>query len=505
MTPEQSYQELLKRSHEIALIGSTNAVLGWDQEVNMPPKGAQWRAEQSAYLSGLGHRKATAPEIGDLLATIEESDLMADPLSDIAVNVREWRHDYDHAVKLPTDFVEVFSRTASLTQNLWVEARAKSDFQIFAPKLGELIGMVKQKAEYLGYEDKPYDALLDEFEPGEKTERVKQLFAGLRQELVPFLQKIMAASKQPDFAIVEDRDYPVDRQRILGGMASVAYGLDYAAARMDVSTHPFSTNFGPGDQRITTRFDSRNFNDSFFSILHETGHALYEQNLPAQYFGTPRGAAVSLGIHESQSRTWENLVGRSKAFWRHFFPLTRQMFPKTLADVTIDDFHFAINAVKPGFIRVDADEVTYNLHIMLRFEIEQAIINENLPVEEIPARWNALCKEYLGLETPNDRLGVLQDVHWSFGAIGYFPTYALGNLYGAQFFAQARKDIPDLDAYFAVGDFTPLLAWLREHIYQHGQRYRAADLVKAATGKPLSHKPLMSYLREKYSQLYDLS
>ncbi len=370
--------------------------------------------------------------------------------------------------------------------------------------MGELIELTKQKADYFGYDDKPYDALLDEFEPGEKTENVKQLFAGLREELVPFLQAIVNAPRQPDASIVEDRHYPVDRQRILGEMASAAYGLDYASARLDVSTHPFSTNFGPGDQRITTRFDPRNFGDSFFSVLHETGHALYEQNLPDEFFGLPRGDAVSLGIHESQSRTWENLVGRSRAFWQHFYPITRQLFPQTLADVSMEDFHFAVNAVKPGYIRVEADEVTYNLHIMLRFEIEQAIINEGLPVEEIPAAWNALFKEYLGLDVPDDSLGVLQDIHWSFGAIGYFPTYALGNLYGAQFFAQARKEIPDLDVHFAAGNFEPLLNWLREHIYQHGQRYRAHDLVQVITGEPLSYKPLMSYLRNKYSDLYGL-
>ena len=504
MTPEQAYQDLLQRSKEIALIGSTSAVLGWDQEVNMPPKGAEWRAEQSAYLSGLAHRKSTDPKINDLLLAIEKSDLVSDPLGDVAVNVREWRHQYDRATKLPTEFVEIFSRTASLAQHVWAEARAKSDFSLYAPKLGELIELTKQKADYFGYDDKPYDALLDEFEPGEKTENVKRLFAGLREELVPFLQAIVNAPRQPDASIVEDRHYPVDRQRILGEMASAAYGLDYASARLDVSTHPFSTNFGPGDQRITTRFDPRNFGDSFFSVLHETGHALYEQNLPDEFFGLPRGDAVSLGIHESQSRTWENLVGRSRAFWQHFYPITRQLFPQTLADVSMEDFHFAVNAVKPGYIRVEADEVTYNLHIMLRFEIEQAIINEGLPVEEIPAAWNALFKEYLGLDVPDDSLGVLQDIHWSFGAIGYFPTYALGNLYGAQFFAQARKEIPDLDAHFAAGDFEPLLNWLREHIYQHGQRYRAHDLVQVITGEPLSYKPLMSYLRNKYSDLYGL-
>ena len=505
MMPEQAYQELLQRTRELALIGSSSAVLGWDQEVNMPAKGAEWRAEQQAYLSGLAHRKGTDPAIDDLLRTIEESDLVSDPLSDAAVNVREWRREYDRATKLPTEFVEEFSRTASLAQHVWAEARAKADFSLYAPKLGELIELTKQKAEYYGYDDQPYDALLEGFEPGEKTENVKRLFAGLREELVPFLQELVNAPKQPDPTIVEERDYPVERQRILGEMASAAFGLDYASARLDVSTHPFSTNLGPGDQRITTRFAPRNFGDSFFSILHETGHALYEQNLPDEFFGLPRGEAVSLGIHESQSRTWENLVGRSEAYWRYFYPITRQMFPKTLADVSMEEFHFAVNAVKPGYIRVDADEVTYNLHIMLRFEIEQAIINEGLPVEDIPATWNALFKEYLGLDVPDDSKGVLQDIHWSFGAIGYFPTYALGNLYGAQFFAQARKDIPDLDDQFAAGNFEPLLNWLREHIYQHGMRYRAHELVQVITGEALSYKPLMSYLRDKYSKLYGLA
>jgi carboxypeptidase Taq len=504
MTPQETYQELLARAREIALIGSTNAVLGWDQEVNMPPKGAEWRAQQSAYLSGLAHRKATEHQIGELLAVLEASDLVQDPLSDEAVNIREWRHSYDREIKLPTDFVEKYSHTASLAQNVWAQARAANDFSLYAPKLAELIELTKQKADYIGYDDKPYDALLDEFEPGEKTENVKRLFAGLRDELVPFLQAILASPHQPDASIIEDRDYPIERQRILGEMASVAFGLDYASARLDVSTHPFSTNFGPGDQRITTRYRARNLGDSLFGTMHETGHALYEQNMPAAFFGMPRGSAVSLGIHESQSRTWENLVGRSKAFWQHFFPITRQLFPQALADVSLEDFYFAINAVKPGFIRVDADEVTYNLHIMLRFEIEQAIINENLPVDDIPARWNALFKAYLGLDVPSDTLGVLQDIHWSFGAMGYFPTYALGNLYSAQFFARARHDLPDLDASFARGDFSPLLDWLRQNIHQHGQRYRAADLAQVVTGSPLDYKPFMAYLREKYTPLYQL-
>ncbi len=504
MTPQQAYEALLQRAKEIAYLNSVQAILGWDQEVNMPAKGAAWRAEMQAYLAGQVHRKITDPALGDLLAQVEASDLVADPLSDVAVNVREWRRDYEMATRLPTEFVERFAQATSLGQQVWGEARAKGDFSLFAPHLAQITQLARQKAEYLGYEDQPYDALLDQFEPGETTENVQRLFSELRQALIPFLHAILDSPVQPDPTIVEDRDYPIERQRILAELAAAALGLDPKASRLDVSTHPFSTNFGPGDQRITTRYHSRNFNDAFFSVLHETGHALYDQNLPQEHYGTPRGEAVSLGIHESQSRTWENLVGRSRAFWQYFFPLVRQFFPTTLADVDLDTFYFAVNAVKPGFIRVDADEVTYNLHIMLRFDIERAIINEGLPVEDIPATWNALFKEYVGLDVPDDRQGVLQDIHWSSGAIGYFPTYALGNLYGAQFFAQAQSDLPGLQDAFARGEFAPLLDWLRTHIHQHGRRYRAHELVEVVTGKPLSHEPFMAYLRAKYGPLYQL-
>ena len=389
--PREAYDELLQISHELALLNSIDAVVDWDQEVNMPPKGAPWRAEQSSYLSGTIHRKFTDPRVGELLATAEAGDFSTDPLSDEAVNLREWRHSYDRQSKVPTELVEELTRTAVIAQGHWAEARKKAEFSLFAPDLKKLIDLVRQQADYIGYEETPYDALLDAFEPGEKTANVQRIFAALRDDLVPLVQAIAESSKQPRTEILH-REYPADRQRILGEGASAAIGLDYTASRLDISTHPFSTNFGPGDQRITTRYNTRFFNESFFGTLHETGHALYEQNLPLEAYGTPRGNSVSLGIHESQSRTWENFVGRSRAFWRFYFPRTQQMFPAVLSDVSMEDFYFALNEVKPSYIRVEADEITYNLHIMLRFEIEQAIISGDLQVDDIPGAWNELLK-----------------------------------------------------------------------------------------------------------------
>jgi len=502
-TPQQSYDELLEISRELAILGSINSVLGWDQEVNMPPKGAPWRAEQSAYLSGTTHRKFTDPRVGELLITAESGDFASFPLGDEAVNLREWRHQYNRQTKVPTELVEELTRTAVIAQSHWAEARKKAEFSLFAPNLEKLIELVRRQADYIGYEETPYDALLDAFEPGEKTANVQRIFAALRDELVPLVQAIAESSKRPNVDILH-LDYPADRQRILGEATSAAVGLDYTASRLDISTHPFSTNFGPGDQRITTRYNSRFFNESFFGTLHETGHALYEQNLPQAAFGTPGGESVSLGIHESQSRTWENFVGRSRAFWKYNFPRTQQMFPAVLSDVNMEDFYFAVNEVKPSYIRVEADEVTYNLHIMLRFEIEQAIIAGDLQVDDIPGAWNELFEDYVGIPVPDDSQGCLQDIHWAFGGFGYFSTYALGNLYGAQFFATAREDMPDLDEQIARGEFNPLLDWLRTNIYSQGMRYRSGDLVQHVTGEPLSHEPLVAYLQTKFGELYDL-
>ncbi len=501
--PAEAYDELIGRAKEVALLESCAAVLNWDQRTYMPPRGSAHRAEQLALLAGMVHQRATAPEIGELLAEVEQSALAREPGMPAAVNVREIRRTYDRASKLPQALVEELARTCALARDVWVEARRKSDFALFRPWLEKVVVLKRQEAAAVGYAGVPYDALLDDYEPGETTAHLKKLFAELREELVPLVLAIATSRRKPDLSILE-REYPLDRQEAFGKAAAAVIGFDFEAGRLDVTTHPFCSGIGPGDTRLTTRYNPRDFGDAFFSILHEAGHGIYDQGLDPAHYGTPLGSPVSLGIHESQSRLWENFVGRSRAFWEHFFPRARQTFPAALEDVSLDAFYFAINDVRPSFVRVDADEATYNLHILLRFELEQAFIRGDLRAADVPAAWNETSKRYLGLDVPDDARGCLQDTHWSGGGIGYFPTYTLGNMYAAQFFARARADLGDLDAQFRRGEFTPLKGWLNARIHRQGQRYRAGDLVQAVTGKPLSHRPLLEHLRAKYAPLYDL-
>jgi carboxypeptidase Taq len=429
--------------------------------------------------------------------------LVADAESDVAVNVREIRRLYDRAVKVPKALVEETARTTTRAQQVWQEARAKSDFALFRPWLEKIVELKRQEAAAIGFRETPYDALLDEFEPGATTRDIAETFRLLRQDLTPLVQTILASPRKPDRAILE-REYPVDRQEIFGQAAAAAIGFDFAAGRLDVTTHPFCSGVGPGDCRITTRYNPRRFSDAFFGILHEAGHGMYEQGLDPAHYGTPRGTAISLGIHEAQSRTWENFVGRSRPFWEHFFPRAKQTFHDTLRDVGFDDFYFAINDVRPSFIRVEADEATYNAHVILRFELEQALLAGDMAPADLPGAWNDKFQQAFGIIPPDDRLGCLQDVHWSAGLIGYFPTYTLGNMYAAQFLDKARADLGDLDADFRRGEFGRLKDWLNVNIHRPGQRLRAGELCLRLTGKPLSHLPLLNYLRTKYAPLYDL-
>jgi carboxypeptidase Taq len=496
-----SYTELIRHVREAALLGSCAGLLGWDERVNMPRQGAGLRGEQMALLARLTHEKMTAPVIGELLSTIEGSDLVKDADSDTAANVREIRRTRDRAVKLPKELVEELARVTTHAQQVWQQARAANDFAAFQPWLDKIVRLKRQEAQAIGYKDAPYDALLDEYEPGATTAEVTTLFAALRAELVPLIEAIRASGRRPNHAILE-RDYPVDRQKVFGQSAAAAIGFDFDAGRLDVTTHPFCSGTGPGDCRITTRYNPRHFNEAFFGILHESGHGIYEQNLSADHFGTPLGTACSLGIHESQSRLWENQVGRGRPFWEYFFPRARQVFLEALRDVSLDDFLFAINDVRPSFIRVEADEATYNLHIILRFELEQALMRSDLQATDVPAAWNEKFTKSFGLTPETDAQGCLQDIHWSGGGIGYFPTYTLGNLYAAQFMDAARRDLGDLDADFRRGDFGRLKGWLNEKVHRPGQHWRPGKLCERVTAAPLSHKPLMTYLRGKYGPLY---
>jgi carboxypeptidase Taq len=503
MDKDHAYQELIRRIKECTLLGSCGSVLGWDERTYMPRKGSAHRAEQLALVARMAHEMLTAAEIGRLLAEVENSNLIQDRESPAAVNVREIRRNYDRAVKIPKELVEELARVTTRAQQVWQEARQAHQFAAFQPWLEKIVKLKRQEAQAIGYKEAPYDALLDEYEPGATTAEITRAFAALRDDLVPLVGAITSSGRKAPREVLQ-REYPVDRQQVFGQSAAAALGFDFDAGRLDVTTHPFCSGFGPGDTRITTRYNPRFFNEAFFGILHEAGHGIYDQGLDPEHFGTPLGSAVSLGIHESQSRMWENQVGRSRSFWEHFFPQAKRLFHSALRDVSIDDFVFAVNDVQPSFIRVEADEATYNMHIILRFELEQALVSGDLKPADVPGAWNEKFKKSFGLTPATDAQGCLQDIHWSMGGIGYFLTYSLGNLYAAQFMEQARQDLGDLDGDFRQGEFGRLKGWLNEKIHRPGQRYRSVDLCKKVTGKPLSHKPLLTYLRSKYAPLYGI-
>jgi carboxypeptidase Taq len=496
------YRQMEAWSRETALLSSTIGVLGWDQRVMMPPRAAPHRANQIALLSGMVHQRMTDPRVGEWLDLLEQSELVADPESVEAVNIRQWRRSYDRMTRLPNELVVEFARVTSLAEKAWEEARAHADYARFKPHLTRIVALTREIAERLGYEQEPYDALLDEYEQGMTAQQVEQLFAPLRQKTPELVQRIRSAPRQPNGSLLH-RHYPRPQQEAFCRLIAERLGFDWQSGRLDPTVHPFATRLGPGDVRITTRYYEDFLSPSLFGTIHELGHALYELGLLEEHFGTPMGEAVSLGVHESQSRMWENFVGRSRAFWEYFYPIAQQYFT-ALQDVSLDEFVFAINEVKPSPIRVEADEVTYNLHILLRFELELALVRGDLQVDDLPDAWNERFEAYLGFKPANDAEGVLQDVHWSGGLIGYFPTYTLGNLYAAQLFEAAARDLGDLHTMFRKGEFAPLLEWLRQHIHHQGKRYAPAQLIERITGNPPSAEPLLRYFEQKFEELYGI-
>lgn len=502
MNPQQAYESLVKEVRQIAVLDSVGSLMSWDQQTYLPTAGTDNRAEQQALIATLSHERFTAPRVGEWIEACADSNLTAPAESDSAANIREIKRLHARARKLSASLVEEMTRTAVLAQAAWVEARSKNHFPTFEPWLAKTLDLKRQEAKCIGYEANPYDALLDAFEPGETAANVQRVFDSFRQRLVDLVSKIVHSGKKAPVELLE-RKYPTDLQDRLSREAAAAVGFDFNAGRLDLTVHPFCSGMGPGDTRMTTRYDEKYFGDGFFSVLHETGHALYEQGLPKQkHFGLPLGEAVSLGIHESQSRMWENLVGRGRPFWKHFFPKAKSSFGTTMADISEDQWLFAINDVRPSLIRTEADETTYNLHVMLRFEVEQLMLSGQVEAHDVPSLWNEKMKSYLGLTPPDDTRGCLQDVHWSHGALGYFPTYALGNLYAAQFYEKAQADIGDLDSQFARGEFKPLLDWLRTNVHQHGKRYTAGQLVRRITGNDLSADALMRRLENNAREFY---
>ena len=507
--PSATYAMFLDRVRELSTWGQIGSLLGWDQETYMPPKAVHDRANQIAAIAGLAHEKLVSDEMGKLLTELrgEIGDATAgtkagDADGVVAANVREVRRSYDRAVKLPTALVQEIARESSLAQEAWRVARAGSDFARFAPHLEKLLDLKREVADRFGWDTEPYDALLDEFEPGARAADIQTIFDALKKELVPLVAALAKAPRQPDQSILK-RSCPVAQQETFNRRVLERMGFDFQAGRIDRSAHPFCSGTTPSDVRLTTRYDEHYFPMSLFGSMHEAGHGLYEQGFDPIHTGTPMAQAVSLGIHESQSRLWENMVGRSRPFWEHWLPEFQQTFTN-IAGVPVDDFVRAINTVRPSFIRVEADEVTYGLHIMLRFDLERQMIAGKLPVASVPERWDALFKEYFGLTPPSVADGCLQDIHWSLSIFGYFPTYQLGNLYAAQFFAAARRARPDLDGQLRRGELAPLRAWLRENIHRHGMRYRAHELVERVTGSKPSHAAYVQYLHAKYKPLYGL-
>jgi carboxypeptidase Taq len=495
------YNRLADHCRETALWNSVEALLGWDERTMMPAAGGDYRAEQVTLLAGMLHRRRTDPKLGEWLSALSEAKL--DPHSDRGATVRELKRQYDRKVKLPQTLVEELARTSVLGQQAWVAARSTNSFASFLPLLEKTFKLKREQAAAIGYEECPYDALLDDYEPQALTSQVSKALSGLREQLVPLVAEIAASGRQPKVEIIEQR-YPVAAQEQFARDVAGRLGFDFKRGRLDVTAHPFCSSVGPHDCRITTRYDERHFPGAFFGVLHEAGHGIYDQGLRADWYGLPPGEAVSLGIHESQSRLWENLVGRSRAFWQCFYGEAQKRFAEALADVPAEEFYWAINDVRPSLIRVEADEATYNLHILIRFELEQALVNDELRAAELPGAWTEKYGHYLGITPGSDSEGVLQDIHWSAGLVGYFPTYSLGNLYASQFFEQADRDLGGLDQQFAAGKFEPLRDWLRETIHLHGQCYSAAELVQRVSGQPLSHGPLMDHLRGKFGSLYGL-
>ncbi len=487
---------------EIDDLFHAQAVLGWDQQTQMPPGGAEDRGNQLATLARLEHERWTSPEMGELLADLEAQAAQLPPDDQTAALLRVTRRQYDKRVRVPSRWVDEFAQQTTLGQEAWIKARKANDFPLFQPHLEKIIALRREYSTFFAPYDHVYDPQLDDFEPGMKTAEVQAIFAQVRPVQVE-LVKAIAARPQVDSSFLH-QEFPEQDQWDFGVEVITRFGYDWQRGRQDKSAHPFTTSFGAGDVRITTRVDPNFLNTMLFGTMHECGHALYDLGLDPALRRTPLANGASMAVHESQSRMWENLVGRSLPFWRHFYPRLRERFPTQLANVSLEAFYKAINRVQPSLIRVEADEATYNLHIMLRLELEIALMEGSLEVKDLPAAWNARMQDYLGLTPPNDAQGVLQDVHWSSGYIGYFPTYALGNLVSVQLWEKIQKDLPNLEQQTESGEFAELLGWLRQNIHRYGAIYEPQVLVQKVTGSKIDPQPFLRYLKAKYSQIYGL-
>ncbi|QPC84437.1 carboxypeptidase M32 [Phototrophicus methaneseepsis] len=495
------YEALLAHLKEISNIRNAAALLSYDQETAMPPGGAASRAQQLSTLSKIGHEMFTSGKTSELLNAAAEEVTSEDYDSDAASMVRVVQEDYAEATKLPSDFVADLSRETSLAHATWAKARQDKDFKAFLPALERIIGMMQKQADLIGYEDHPYDALLGQYERGMTTAQVRDIFDAQRPKLVDLISAISEATPVDDSMLKQPFDR--DKQRDFALEVVKAYGFDFERGAQAQAVHPFCTSFSVNDVRITTRFNDNWLNPALFGMMHESGHGMYNQGIGQNLEGTPLAEGTSLGVHESQSRMWENIVGRSKGFWSWALPKLQETFPQ-LNDVSLDDFYKAVNKVERSFIRVEADEATYNLHIILRFELEQDLLTGAIKVADVRDAWNDKFNAFFGMTPPDDALGVLQDVHWSGGLFGYFATYALGNLLSVQYYNEALKAHPSIPDEIANGQFNTLLTWLNQNIHQHGRKYTGDELTRRITGEGIQSDSYIQYLTEKFGGIYGL-
>ncbi|HET7145053.1 MAG TPA: carboxypeptidase M32 [Anaerolineales bacterium] len=496
----EKMEQLKEILGEVSDLNHAASVLSWDQQVYMPPQGGEARGQQLATLGKIAHEKSTSQQVGKLLDELKSE--FDDPDSDEAAMLRVAARKYDKDTRVPAEFVAEQAIVTTTAFEAWVEAKGKSDFSIFLPHLEKVVGLVRKYVSFFPPADHPYDTLLDDYEPGMKTADVKKIFDDLRPQQVKLIKAIHSV-KQVKGEFLHKK-YNENKVWDFGEKIITKFGYDWSRGRQDKTAHPFQTTFSVNDTRITNRFEADNPLSTLFSAMHEAGHAMYEQGSNPVYERTPLAGGTSLAVHESQSRMWENLVGRSLPFWEYFFPDLKKAFPSQLDGVSLKAFYKAINKVEPTLIRVNADEATYNLHVMLRLELEIGMVEGKFALKDLPEIWNAKMQEYIGITPPNVAQGVLQDVHWSYGAIGYFSTYALGNLVSAQLWEKINEDIRDLDEQTRKGKFDSLLGWLREKIHIYGHKYDPQDLVQKVTGSRIDSAAYVRYLTKKYSDIYGL-
>jgi len=500
---EELFGAACGHARQAGVLASIDAVLGWDQQTMLPPAGGPHRAEQAAAIAAIVHGVRTDPVQGERLAALATGPLAVGGTSEQQATIRLLHRDFLKQSRLPARLVGELARTAVEAQQAWAAARAEASWPTLAPWLERMFALKREQAACQLPDLDPYDALMDDYEPGARWQAIAVRFSRLRAGIVPLVQACTAADRRPDDGVLH-RSFPVSAQQAFVRDVATRIGFDFDRGRLDTTAHPFCSTLGPDDCRITTRWDEHFLPTSLFGVLHEAGHGLYEQGLRRDWYGLPPGEAASLGIHESQSRLWENLVGRSREFWAWCHPLAQAAFPHALGEVTADRLHEALLVVRPSFVRVEADEVTYNLHVMLRFDLERAVVHGQLPVADLPEAWDERFAADFGMRPPNAALGVLQDIHWSAGLVGYFPTYTLGTMFAAQLMDAAARQLPDLTAGFTVGRFSPLLAWLRERVHAGGRTLESEPLVERATGEPVSEKWLLDGLWNRYGAAHGI-